>query len=496
MFPARHGISEHCSPETLVTGKAFNHDKHCQIECGDCTQADNYNDPRNDMQPRCTDGMHLRPADNNAGHHVMDLQTGRDIIRGGPITIMPLTNAVKERIEKMAKKQGHDKLKFKKKSGETMPHEDLSPGTDYDALNEYEDQEEEEQDEEQVKIFEEEHKVETAVEDDEEEEINKEQQRFFEDDLNNEEEGVIEEPEEEDAEQMIDELIEAFHDDALPEGEELLDEVADDVDKEQQGKFRPIRLCREPERLTYAQVTTRGTIRVGNQAFQQVIKEQEHNLFAQTARRMTGICYQGHESLTMAKLMEEITTRHGLMTQHMLHKGLKMFGEKGVKAIGKEVGQLHDWTCFRPMSIKSMNANKRRRAQVALAHLGEKGNNEVKGRVVFNGKPTRECLGKEDSASPAASMESIFLTCVTDACAESNVPWIRKNTDTLRHDAWAAKAKKTIIATSNSTVTSNSKWYQPGGLEHVTLPTCEIKNRFNFIPKKNANQPTVNFRLY
>ena len=96
----------------------------------------------------------------------------------------------------------------------------------------------------------------------------------------------------------------------------------------------------------------------------------------------------GHESIVMAQLMEEITTRYNLMTQHMLHKGLKIFGKKGVKAIGKEVGQLHDRVCFQPVSVKSMNANERRKAQVALAYLGKKGNGDVKGRVVFNGKPT------------------------------------------------------------------------------------------------------------
>ena len=178
---------------------------------------------------------------------------------------------------------------------------------------------------------------------------------------------------------------------------------------------------REPERLTHAQVTTHGTMKVGNMAFQQVIKEQDHNLFAQTVRRMTGIHCLGHESLAMAQLTEEMSTGHSLMTQHMLHKGLKIFGERGVKAISKEVGQLHDRTCFQLISIKSMNANERRRAQVALSYLGEKGNGDLKGRVVSNGKPTREHLGKEDSASPAASVESAFLTCIADAHEERDV---------------------------------------------------------------------------
>ena len=123
----------------------------------------------------------------------------------------------------------------------------------------------------------------------------------------------------------------------------------------------------------------------------------------------------------MAQLMEEIAAQHSLMTQHLLHKGLKIFRENSVKAIDEEVGKPHDRTCFRPISMKSMNANKHRKAQVALAHLDKKGNGDVKGRAAFNGKLTREHLGKEDSVSPTVSAESVFLTCVVDAHKEWDV---------------------------------------------------------------------------
>jgi Reverse transcriptase (RNA-dependent DNA polymerase) len=51
----------------------------------------------------------------------------------------------------------------------------------------------------------------------------------------------------------------------------------------------------------------------------------------------------------------------------------------------------------------------------ALMLLTEKKSGVVKGRMVYNGKPTREWLSREDATSPTVSLESIFLTTVIDA---------------------------------------------------------------------------------
>ena len=51
----------------------------------------------------------------------------------------------------------------------------------------------------------------------------------------------------------------------------------------------------------------------------------------------------------------------------------------------------------------------------ALMFLTERRDKSVKGQMVYNGKPTREWLTSEDSASPTAALESIMLTAVIDA---------------------------------------------------------------------------------
>ena len=44
VFPAKHGMSEHHSPETIVTRRTLNYKQHCQHEFGTCVQA--HHEPR------------------------------------------------------------------------------------------------------------------------------------------------------------------------------------------------------------------------------------------------------------------------------------------------------------------------------------------------------------------------------------------------------------------------------------------------------------------
>ena len=47
--------------------------------------------------------------------------------------------------------------------------------------------------------------------------------------------------------------------------------------------------------------------------------------------------------------------------------------------------------------------------------LSQKKNKVVKGRCLYNGKPTRAWLTREETTSPTASLKSIFLTATIDA---------------------------------------------------------------------------------
>ena len=101
--------------------------------------------------------------------------------------------------------------------------------------------------------------------------------------------------------------------------------------------------------------------------------------------------------------------------QYILEKGFKWFGYKGIIGLKQEMGQLDDRDCLAPRHIKVLSNRERKRAQRALAYLTEKRDGTIKGQTVFNGKPTRAWMNKEDSMSPTASTESLFLLAIIDA---------------------------------------------------------------------------------
>ena len=123
-FVAKRGISDHFSPETIVTGRTLDYKKHCRYEFGEYVQADTYTEPRNDMRQRTLDAIYLGPNDNDQGGHVlMDLTTGYRIT-WDRVHPCPLTLLVKNQVEALAKAQGITDMKFTNKKGETLSHAD------------------------------------------------------------------------------------------------------------------------------------------------------------------------------------------------------------------------------------------------------------------------------------------------------------------------------------------------------------------------------------
>ena len=155
--------------------------------------------------------------------------------------------------------------------------------------------------------------------------------------------------------------------------------------------------------------------------------ESKHNLYTQSSPNPhADVEYARDCALLIAKAMVDFyhkgtTNTWSFGQQHILQKGLKMLKEKGHAAAMKELDQLHKRMCFTPVDINDLTTSEKKKAMEAMMLLTEKKDKTVKGRMVYNGKPSREWLTREDAASPTASLESIMITGVIDTKEERDV---------------------------------------------------------------------------
>ena len=99
-----------------------------------------------------------------------------------------------------------------------------------------------------------------------------------------------------------------------------------------------------------------------------------------------------------------------LVQQYNFETGMKKFGHRGKVAAVKEVRQQHACKCFSLIAVEQLMRQERQQTQEALMYLTEKCDRSIKGRMVYNGKPTRDWLSKEEAASPTVTMEGLMLT--------------------------------------------------------------------------------------
>lgn len=58
--------------------------------------------------------------------------------------------------------------------------------------------------------------------------------------------------------------------------------------------------------------------------------------------------------------------------------------------------------------ISTLSEEKKKKCVDALMFLTEKRSGDVKGQMVYNGKPTRDWLSRDEVASPTVTTESQF----------------------------------------------------------------------------------------
>ena len=102
---------------------------------------------------------------------------------------------------------------------------------------------------------------------------------------------------------------------------------------------------------------------------------------------------------------------HIALAQMGMKKGVKLYGESGVRSILKEMKQFYDREVVRPLASSEITNEIRQKALVYLIFIKMKSNGEIKVRGGADGRPQRVYKTKEETSSSTAAVESIFITC-------------------------------------------------------------------------------------
>ena len=83
-----------------------------------------------------------------------------------------------------------------------------------------------------------------------------------------------------------------------------------------------------------------------------------HNLIHQTADHWE---YPESETQVIAMFIDEINKYDevSFAQQYLLHEGLKQYGKEGRSAAKKEIKQLYERVCFRPIDVASLTKEER-----------------------------------------------------------------------------------------------------------------------------------------
>ena len=423
-FPAKGGVSPVFSPYTIMLGRAIDFHKQCMVPFGEYVQAVNNPQPTNTNAPRTIDAIYLMPTTNKqGGHYVMDLTTGRAITRPR-VTPVPITPVVIRAVEEMARKQGIKSLKLKNRHGQPFTGDHLAGVGENDNEDIQDDDDSD-----------------TSSEDSDESDEDSSDSNDDSDDEDADDADL----EDDDDSEVVDRnaIDDVLAEPRIPLGVPAhVDEDGDEIPAlVRREPRRSTRVRRQPERLCAAAIKSKTKTRVpiknpyeaynrslcerarqGETLFEdddEYEKEKLHNLHATTTEDNT-LEYEGEEAYVLARMITEINLSATLDSenfaqQFMLKKGLAKFGDKGRDAAAKEMEQLHKRSCFRPVNVSEMKPSERKKAQHGLMFITEKRDATVKARLVYNGKPTREWISKEEATSPTVSLESIMLTAAIDA---------------------------------------------------------------------------------
>ena len=103
------------------------------------------------------------------------------------------------------------------------------------------------------------------------------------------------------------------------------------------------------------------------------------------------------------------------LTQMSATKGIRVYGDKAVKAMAKEYAQLDELGVFKGRMPGSLKPEERKAALQVIDLIKEKRCGRIKGRSVVDGRGQRGSYEKIDTSSKALTLEAFITTIAIDA---------------------------------------------------------------------------------
>ena len=120
---------------------------------------------------------------------------------------------------------------------------------------------------------------------------------------------------------------------------------------------------------------------------------------------------------TFNKCMEHVVQEHGQqhVVTYSLKAGINKFGDQAKASAHKEMKQLHNRSCFRPVHKHSLDKFKKHRAMESLLFLTEKQDKTIKSQHCANGSTQCTYMECGEVTSLTVSTEGTQLTAVIEA---------------------------------------------------------------------------------
>ena len=396
-FPAKYGCSKVYSPRMILHHTTLDYVKHCKIPILSYVLAHDEPVFTNTVRARALDCLYLRALpNNNAGGHEMYHIPTRRVISRAHATVVPAPQSILDAVNAIGKSEGIKDLKIETREQSRLGLLSSSlAGVDDTVDPPNDDDDDDDDDASSAGVL---SLIDDFDESDDEEQDEDDPNDIYAD-AKEEQQASQKDPSESDSDNSSDNPDP--EDDGLPEMGTPLPTIR-----------RSVRTRQEPARL---EPTMTGKSHIV--APQQANPFAEFEYTSEEARVLATIMTVFNERMDMTEIKEG----HLFVQQYSLKAGLKKFGERGKKSAHKELGQLHDRECFRPIHKSSLNSSEMERALESLIFMIEKRDGTIKTRHCANGSTQRAYMDRDEVTSPTVSTEATLLTAVIDAYERRDV---------------------------------------------------------------------------